>query len=50
VIPRHTVILNLFQDPGAAIRLTDTVFLATDRAWILNQVQDDDGFFGHVAC
>jgi hypothetical protein len=33
--------LNLFQHPGAANRLTDTVIGAADRAWILKQVQDD---------
>ncbi|WP_260599593.1 hypothetical protein [Sphingomonas endolithica] len=40
--------LNSFQHPGAVIRLMDTVFVVADRAWILKQVQDDDGTFGSV--
>jgi general secretion pathway protein G len=35
------VTLNLFQGPGAASRLNDTVDEAGDRAWIPDQVRDD---------
>ncbi|MFC3578776.1 hypothetical protein [Sphingomonas hylomeconis] len=38
--------LNVFQHPDAVTRLTDTVIAATDRAWILKQVQDDGSGWG----
>ena len=49
-IRADNVILNSFQDPGAVQCLTDTVSVATERAWILKQVQDDDGAWGLAPC
>ncbi|WP_332787282.1 hypothetical protein [Sphingomonas sp. GB1N7] len=40
----NSVILNLFQDPGAYVCQMNGVSGAGDRAWMLKQVQHDGAF------